>query len=729
MGKARTSKALFKKWESANSLEQGNGQYIRHNISTKAGQKALKLYAEAVADMKQRANSDPYSWNQQDGTHGSLLGTMDSLKTKAPELGFSQDGIGTPLTEEQIVKGNTVLNNCTHYSAFWSGVIQNGNADEPSSSIPQNVTPNFLPWHRLYLQSHETVIREVLRQKGAKGWKSWALPYWDYTKQAKMPKLFRGKGNNGNSALYEPSRSQVLNRGGSLRDLLEPRSDIIPMMMQEELGKPISAFKYQQRGKENALEKTHFQTFTSYVQQVPHNNMHDISGGLADSYTSKEKILKRTDQFASSIWDVDDFADEIRSDVMNPQSTTAPGLMGLVPAAASDPVFWVHHAFIDRIWSSWNASPNASYISEQSLSDHPWNYQFFEAGDSGQAKLKTYSHWGDQPSNVIKTVYYPNYTYDQLDTTNKREANPLEALINQSHFSPTIKTKKINQTAQDLAFQTINPKLPLTSDEIVTLQKEGVTLNVTLSYEAGMNASRNVALLIGDQKFLKDNSKALKRAYTSWDGSGFDQQGIFRDVLDTREGLFSPWKIDNFQVGAINLLPMKTSMNPSMSKGKMAMPGSITVDLSNALTVQDKGNLSRKDAEVGLMIAVTNPAGQDAKNIRIRNATFSLSQSSDTKETSHDPITGSSFDKATYIAKHIKESKDTDIATDPIGHYKRIGKRNGWEKPTLEKRVIDIGESYLASNPDLIKPLSKNPFAAVDHYLSTGLEEGRILGL
>ena len=78
MGKARTSKALFKKWESANSLEQGNGQYIRHNIRTKAGQKALKLYAEAVADMKQRANSDPYSWNQQAGTHGSLLGTRSS---------------------------------------------------------------------------------------------------------------------------------------------------------------------------------------------------------------------------------------------------------------------------------------------------------------------------------------------------------------------------------------------------------------------------------------------------------------------------------------------------------------------------------------------------------------------------------------------------------------------------------------------------------------------------
>ena len=729
MGKARTAKALFKKWESANSLEKANGQYIRHNISTEAGQHALQLYAKAVADMKQRTNSDPYSWNQQAGTHGSLLGTMDSLKTKAPELGFARDGSGTPLTEAQILKGNTVLNNCTHYSAFWSGVIQNENADDPSSSIPQNVTPNFLPWHRLYLQSHETVVREVLRQKGEKGWKSWALPYWDYTQKAKMPKLFRGKGNQGNSALYEPSRSQVLNRGGSLRDLLEPRSDIIPMMMQEKLGQPISVFKFQKQGKENALDKNQFQTFTSYVQQVPHNNMHDISGGLADSYTSKEKILKRTDQFASSIWGVDDFADAIRSDVMNPQSTTAPGLMGLVPAAASDPLFWVHHAFIDRIWSTWNASSKASYLSAQSLSDHPWNYQFFEASDSGQAKLKTYSHWGDQSSNVIKTVYQPNYTYDQLDTTNRGEANPLEALINQSHFSPTIKTQKINQTAQELAFQTIKPNLPLTSDEIVALQEEGVTLSLTLSYEAGMNASRNVALLIGDQGFLKENSKALKTAYTSWDGSGFNQQGIFRNVLDAREGLFSPWKIDNFQVGAINLLPMKTSMDPSMANDQMAMPGSITVDLSNALTIQDKGNLSNKDAKVGLMIAVTDPAGDDARSIRIRNASFSLSQSNDAKGTFHDAITGSSLDKATYIAKHIEESKGTNIAKDPLGHYKDIGKQNGWEKPTLQKRIIDVGESYLTNNPDLIKPLSNNPFAAVDHYLSTGLEEGRILGL
>jgi tyrosinase len=30
--------------------------------------------------------------------------------------------------------------------------------------------------------------------------------------------------------------------------------------------------------------------------------------------------------------------------------------MGRVPTAAMDPIFWLHHCNIDRIWASWNAS-------------------------------------------------------------------------------------------------------------------------------------------------------------------------------------------------------------------------------------------------------------------------------------------------------------------------------------------------------------------------------------
>lgn len=755
MAEATNSDSLFKRWGSAKSLESGNSNFIRYDVNSKAGKEALALYAKAVGNMKERPNSDPYSWNQQAGIHGSLLLTVDALKTKAPELGFSQNGDGTPLTAQDVTDGNTVLNNCTHFSSFWSGFLLNGNSDEPSSSIPQDITPNFLPWHRLYLQSHESVVREVLRQMGEPGWENWALPYWDYTKDAQMPKLLRGEGRTGNSALYEPSRSISLNSGGSLKKLLEPRSDIIPMMMQDELGKPISVFEYQKRGKDKALVKTQFQTFSSHMQQVPHNNMHDVLGGLADGLTNKEIILEATDNYANSIWDVQGFADEIRADVMSPTSTTAPGLMGLVPTAASDPVFWVHHSFIDRIWSSWNASPYGSYITESTLSKHPWNYQFFEAGEAGKPELTTYSKWGGQSGEVIKNIYQPNYTYDRLDADKTGgSAQPLQALLNQPRFAPVIDKEELNETASELSFQTINPNLPLSSKQIVDLQKRGITLNANISYEACMNASRNVALLVGDQKFLSENAQALKTAYTSWDGTSFNPEGIFRSVLNSGEGNFSPWTIDSLQVGAINLLPMGmtmegngTTMNHEMSHEMShdmshemspdmshdmchgSMPGSISVDITDALAVQSLGNLLPKSAEVGLMIAVTDPTGQDAKDVVIRNISFSLSQSAAPGKGKRDLITGNTFDGATYIAEHPSVVESLRFASNPEKHYERIGKKKGWDRPTLADRAENLGEAYLAANPDLNQALNQNPFAAVDHYLSTGIFEGRPLGI
>ena len=34
--------------------------------------------------------------------------------------------------------------------------------------------------------------------------------------------------------------------------------------------------------------------------------------------------------------------------------------MGQVPWAANDPIFWLHHCNIDRMWASWNASGKAN---------------------------------------------------------------------------------------------------------------------------------------------------------------------------------------------------------------------------------------------------------------------------------------------------------------------------------------------------------------------------------
>jgi tyrosinase len=52
--------------------------------------------------------------------------------------------------------------------------------------------------------------------------------------------------------------------------------------------------------------------------------------------------------------------------------------MGTVPFAAQDPIFWMHHCNIDRLWVIWNqthANPNtAAYL----------NTSFVFAGQNGQ---------------------------------------------------------------------------------------------------------------------------------------------------------------------------------------------------------------------------------------------------------------------------------------------------------------------------------------------------------
>ena len=46
------------------------------------------------------------------------------------------------------------------------------------------------------------------------------------------------------------------------------------------------------------------------------------------------------------------------------------GSMGMIPTAPADPVFWMHHAEIDRLWSVWQASIRAESRPWRARRDH-----------------------------------------------------------------------------------------------------------------------------------------------------------------------------------------------------------------------------------------------------------------------------------------------------------------------------------------------------------------------
>ena len=80
------------------------------------------------------------------------------------------------------------------------------------------------------------------------------------------------------------------------------------------------------------LHKTSYLSMGSNIESVPHNLFHVLSGTNGGLFPNRDDGLD--------------------------------GLMMPPEAAAFDPIFWIHHSFIDKIWSAYNTSENAFYANE-----------------------------------------------------------------------------------------------------------------------------------------------------------------------------------------------------------------------------------------------------------------------------------------------------------------------------------------------------------------------------
>jgi tyrosinase len=169
----------------------------------------------------------------------------------------------------------------------------------------------FLPWHRMYLMAFEAIVQHVL------GDTTWSLPYWysldpdDPTKSV-LPAAFRDSSATNN--LYTRHRSHLANGGHRLPATLT--SDVTTALEagQFSTDNGTTSFGSGKRarpsfdGHENGL-----------LEDVPHGSVHMLVGDDFDS-------------------------------AGNPTSS---GWMGSLYQAALDPIFWLHHANIDRLWEVW----------------------------------------------------------------------------------------------------------------------------------------------------------------------------------------------------------------------------------------------------------------------------------------------------------------------------------------------------------------------------------------
>jgi tyrosinase len=155
----------------------------------------------------------------------------------------------------------------------------------------------FLPWHRAYLYFLELSLRD--QQAGV------TLPWWDWTQTRSIPTAYATEQIEGGFAnpLFSAKVDPVaLEQGEKAGDRKPPETVRFP-------GQPGSPPLPTAQDVETVLGLGDFNDFTHQLEQL-HNNVHMWVGG--------DK-----------------------------------GHMGDIPFAAFDPIFWAHHAMIDRIWRLW----------------------------------------------------------------------------------------------------------------------------------------------------------------------------------------------------------------------------------------------------------------------------------------------------------------------------------------------------------------------------------------
>ncbi|MCU4491372.1 tyrosinase family protein [Acinetobacter guillouiae] len=298
------------------------------------GNKDLYWYAKAVAEMRKLPLEDHNSWGFFGAMHGITMDDVDDTGKEQlnwhklidfPE--FQKINVQALIKIHDVETGDGLWNQCQHATWF------------------------FLPWHRGYLLAIETILRKHIIKLG--GPDDWALPYWDYNDKdysnlnsISIPPAFTQKTFNGESnPLYlqqrYPNPADLRDQTFiNLKQLQEAKPDFD---LNKETINSLYTLNFTSKidndivkelgfgGGETNFSHDGHRSSTGSVEQYPHNIMHVLVGGIGTF-----------------------------------------GLMNDPNFAALDPLFYVHHANIDRLWSVWNKYDHIDPTNNTNPTDDTW---------------------------------------------------------------------------------------------------------------------------------------------------------------------------------------------------------------------------------------------------------------------------------------------------------------------------------------------------------------------
>lgn len=218
----------------------------------------------------------------------------------------------------------------------------------------------FLSWHRMYLYWFERILRS------ASGDPDLSIPYWKYStaEERVLPIAFR-QPNNPSNPLYEAGRSPDINRGLPMHPAV---SNIERVFIYTNFSSPRgSALSL---GGPILLEPQSFASPPGQLELQPHNAVHGLVGG-------------------------------------------GDGLMNDPQLAARDPIFWLHHANIDRLWKRWlDLMGGRSMPAREGDEAIWWSHPFEFYDEQGRRVTMT-------GADIVDTANQLGYVYDDDPPTER----------------------------------------------------------------------------------------------------------------------------------------------------------------------------------------------------------------------------------------------------------------------------------------------------------------------
>lgn len=173
----------------------------------------------------------------------------------------------------------------------------------------------FLPWHRGYIWSIEALVRAAIVALG--GPADWAMPYWNYSDI-----------HDQNARILPPAFAQTTMPDGSTN----------PLYIAQRYGNGTTPIVLPPQDVTlGALKVTNF-TGTG-------RGALSGFGGVKTGFSHSGNIQGQLESLPHNVVHVD----------IGGENQDGPGLMSDPDTAGLDPIFWLHHANIDRLWVVWNA--------------------------------------------------------------------------------------------------------------------------------------------------------------------------------------------------------------------------------------------------------------------------------------------------------------------------------------------------------------------------------------